>query len=232
MGGFKQFYGWFLYYMTKLAIFVSVVPKVIWVFQSNEYDQNVGFVQDDQCSVTANEKRSSGAEILLTCAGPNSTLFDGVIGADEPQGAELLQYYTWRRQFTPRPYVAMSFDPPLVELPNTTLYFYHAGGDIQAAISISICFSRSPDYNPCQNVEVPEFPRARDGVIVRSVMLPTNATSVAYLRIDMELLPPHDDHPQDYIFLSEIRVAERLQGMVISTFNLLDVVLYCIWQNC
>ena len=48
-------------------------------------------------------------------------------------------------------------------------------------------------------------------MVVRTVMLPTNATSVTYLRIDMGLLPPHDEHPQDYIFLSEIRVAERLQ---------------------
>ena len=30
----------------------------------------------------------------------------------------------------------------------------------------------------------------------------------------MELLPPHDDHPFDFIFLSEIRVAERPQGKV------------------
>ena len=63
-----------------IAIFVSVVPDVIWVFQSNECDQAVGCLQDDQCNVTANGKRSSEAEILLTCAGPPSSLFDGVIG--------------------------------------------------------------------------------------------------------------------------------------------------------
>ena len=216
------------------AIFVSVVPELIWVFQSNEYDENVGFLQDDQCSVTPNGTTSSGTEILLTCAGPNSTLFDGVIGTtNEPEGAELLQYYTWRREFTPRPYVAMSFDPPLVEIPNITLYFYHAGGQIQAGVSLSMCFSRSPDYSPCNRIEVPYLTDPDKGVVVHPVMLPTNATSVTYLRIDMELLPPHDDHRQDYIFLSEIRVAERLQGMVISMYiNLLDVVLYCIWQNC
>ena len=189
------------------------MPDVIWVFQSNEYDDDVGCLQDDQCNVTANGKRSSEAEILLTCAGPPSTLFDGVIGADQPQGAELLQYYTWRREFTPRPYVAMSFDPPLVELPNITLYFHHAGGRIQAAISLSMCFSTSPDYNPCNSIEVPQLPDPDDGVVAHPVTLPANTTSVTYLRIDMELLPPHNDHPQDYIFLSEIRVAERLQGI-------------------
>ena len=106
----------------------------------------------------------------------------------------------------------MSFDPPLVEIPNITLYFLHAEGQIQATISISICFSRSPDFNPCNHIEVPQLSDPSIGVVVHSVMLPTNTTSVTYLRIDMELLPPRDRHPQDYIFLSEIRVAERLQG--------------------
>ena len=205
-----------------IAIFVLVIPDLIWLFQSNAYDQDVGYLQDNQCNVTANGNRNSEAAVLLTCAGPPSTLFDGVIGMDnEPKGAELLQYYTWRQEFTPRPYVAMSFIRPLVELPNITLYFHHAGGQIQAEISINICFSRSPDHIPCNSVEVPDIPDPDDGVVVHSVMLPANTTSVTYLRIDMELLPPHDDHPQDYIFLSEIRVAERLQGMVMTT--LLDV---------
>ena len=106
----------------------------------------------------------------------------------------------------------MSFNPPLEELPNITLYFYHSGGDIQAGISLSMCFSRSPDYGPCNRIEVPQLTDPDNGVVVRVVTLPTNATSVTYLRIDMELLPPHDEHPQDFIFLSEIRVAERLQG--------------------
>ena len=205
-----------------IAIFVLVIPDSIWLFQSNVFDQDVGCLQDSQCNVTANGKRNSEAAVLLTCAGPPSTLFDGVIGVDnEPEGAELLQYYTWQREFIPTPYVAMSFLPPLVELPNITLYFHDAGGQIQADISIDICFSRSPDYIPCNNVEVPDIPNPDRGMVVHSVMLPANTTSVTYLRIDMELLPPHDDHPQDYIFLSEIRVAERLQGMVMST--LLDV---------
>ena len=57
-----------------------------------------------------------------------------------------------------------------------------------------------------------DIPDPDRGVVVYSVMLPTNTTSVTYLRIDMELLPPNNEHPRDYIFLSEIRVAERLQG--------------------
>ena len=107
----------------------------------------------------------------------------------------------------------MSFDPPLEQLPNITLYFYQAGGQIQAGISMSVCFSRSPDYYPCNRIEVIELPEPANGVAVYPVMLPTNTTSVTYLRIDMELLPPHDEHPWDFIFLSEIRVAERLQGI-------------------
>ena len=72
----------------------------------------------------------------------------------------------------------MFFDPPLVELPNITLYFYHAGVQIRAAISMSVCFSRSPDYNPCNRIEVPQLPDPNDGVVVHPVMLPTNTTSV------------------------------------------------------
>ena len=98
------------------------------------------------------------------------------------------------------------------ELFNITLYFYHQGGDIRVEISLSMCFSKSLDYNPCHDIEVPDIPDPDIGMVVHSVMLATNTTSVTYLRIDIELLPPHDEHPQDYIFLSEIRVAERLQG--------------------
>ena len=77
---------------------------------------------------------------------------------------------------------------------------------------LSMCFSRSPDYSPCNRIEVPQLPDPHNGVVIRMVTLPTNTTSVTYLRTDMELLPPHDEHPQDFIFLSEIRIAERLQG--------------------
>ena len=178
---------------------------------SNQYDDGdddvIDPIQDPQC--ISNQG-------LLTCPGPLSILFDGVIGGSLSDDEDFLQFYTWRRQFTPRPYVAMSFDPPLEELSNITLYFYHLPGDIQAMISLSMCFSRSLDYNPCHDIEVPDIPNPDRGVVVYSVMLPTNTTSVTYLRIDMELLPPHDEHPQDYIFLSEIRVAERLQGTLLN----------------
>ena len=179
------------------------MPDYIWVLPSNQYDGGIEPIQDPQCA---------NNEGLLTCPGPLSILFDRVIGRPLSDDEDLLQFYTWRRQFTPRPYVAMSFNPPLEELPNITLYFLHAGGQIQAAISLSMCFSRSPNYIPCHDIEVPDILDPERGVVVHSVMLPTNTTPVTYLRIDMELLPPNDEHPRDYIFLSEIRVAERLQG--------------------
>ena len=178
------------------------MPDFIWVSQSNQYDDNVEPIRDPQCTDT---------QALLTCPGHPSILFDGVIGADdEPQGAELWQYYTWRQEFTPIPYIGMSFDPPLEELLNITLYFYHTGGQIQAVITINICFSRPSDFDPCNYIEVPQLPDPSIGVVVSPVKLPTNTTSVTYLGIDMVHL--HPDHEDDYIFLSEIRVAERLQG--------------------
>ena len=178
------------------------MPDFIWVWASNQFDDDVEPMQDPQCT---------GIQRVLTCPGSPSILFDGVIGK-QSDNEYLPQFYTWRQEFTPLPYVAMSFDPPVEELSNITLYFYHEGGNIQAAISLSMCFSRSLDWNPCHDIEVPDIPNPDDGVVAYSVMLPTNTTSVTYLRIDMELLPPNNEHPQDYIFLSEIRVAERLQG--------------------
>ena len=106
----------------------------------------------------------------------------------------------------------MSFDPPLVELPNITLYFYRRD-DIRAPL-ITMCFSRFLNYTPCDNIELSERPRTRDGVVVWPVTLPTDVTSVTFLRIDME--HEDDDEEDDYIFLSEIRVAERLQGFVVT----------------
>ena len=190
---------------------ILVVPAFIWVLPSNQYDDDIEPLRDSQCT---------GIQGVLTCPGSPSILFDGVIG-EQSDDEYLPQFYTWQREFTPRPYVAMSFDPPVEELSIIILYFYHQGGDIQAMISLSMCFSRSLDYNPCHDIEVPDIPDPERGVVVHSVMLPTNTTSVTYLRIDMELLPPHDEHPQDYIFLSEIRVAERLQG------RLLNVAVIC-----
>ena len=180
------------------------MPNLIWVFTSNQYADDIEPIQNPECE----NNQSKG---LLTCPGSTSILFDEVIGGPLSDDEDLLQYYTWRQELTPRPYVEMKFDPPLVEVPNITLYFYHTGGDIQGsmATNITMGFLRSPD---CNTIEVPQLSDPSIGVVVRPVMLPTNTTSVDYLRIDMELLPPHDEHLQDYIFLSEIRVAEKLQG--------------------
>ena len=180
-----------------------------WVFQSNVFDEEEYVLRDPQCNVTTGDrKRDSEGGASLTCMGASSVLFDGVIGQDRPERMELLQYYTWRQEYTPRPYVAMSFDPPLVEIPNITLYFYRRG-HIQAPF-ITMCFSRSLNHTPCSNIELPRRPSLHDGVIVWPVTLPTDVTSVTYLRINMQ---HEDDEEDDYIFLSEIRVAERLQGL-------------------
>ena len=177
------------------------MPDLYWVFQSNVFDEEQYALRDPQCSDT-----ESGT--LLTCMGPSSVLFDGVIGQDRPERTELLQYYTWQQEFTPNPYVSMSFDPPLVEIPNITLYCYRRG--CVRSPFITICFSRSLNHTPCNNTELSERPLVRDGVVVWPVTLPTDVTSVTYLRINMQ--HEDDDEEDDYIFLSEIRVAERLQG--------------------
>ena len=184
------------------------MPDLYWVLQSNAFDDDEQYVlRDPHCSNVAVDGGSEGGT-LLTCTGPSSVLFDGVIGQDRPQRTELLQYYTWEQESTPRPYISMSFDPPLVELPNITLYFYRRG-DVRAPL-ITMCFSRFLNYTPCDNIELSRRQRIRgDGVVVWPVTLPTDVTSVTFLRIDME-------HEEDYIFLSEIRVAERLQGLVVT----------------
>ena len=140
--------------------------------------------------------------------GPSSVLFDGVIGQDRPEYTELLEYYTWRQEFTPSPCVAMSFDSPLMEIPNITLYFYRRT-NVRVPF-ITMCYSRSLNHTPCNNIELSERPFLHDGVVVWPVTLPTDVTSVAYLRINMQ--HKDDEDRNECIFLSEIRVAERLQG--------------------
>ena len=185
-------------------VFALVVPAFIWVFTSNQYADDIEPIQNPECK----NNQSKG---VFTCPGSTSILFDGVIGGPLSDDEDLLQYYTWRQELTPMPYVAMNFDPPLVEVPNITLYFYHTGDNIQGSIAINIamCFLSSLD---CNTIEVPQLSDPSIGVVVHPVMLPTNTTSVKYLRINLELLPSHNEHLKDYIFLSEIRVAERLQG--------------------
>ena len=74
-----------------------------------------------------------------------------------------------------------------------------------------MCFSRSPSHTPCNSIELPGRPRLCDGVITWPVTLPTDVTSVIYLRIDMQY-GGDDDDEDEYIFLSKIRVLETLQG--------------------
>ena len=158
-------------------------------------------------------------QLLLQCVGPSSTLFDRVIGRERqgrPVNTDLLRHYTWHQAITPNPYVAMSFDPPLVELPNITMYFYQSerGPDINVPF-ITMCFSRSLNFTPCNNIntEVMDLESLREsGVVVWPVTLLTSATSVTYLRIDMRYA---NDDNDDFIFLSEVRIAERLQGSYI-----------------
>ena len=194
--------------MTNLAS-VSVVPDSYYILQSNVYDEEEYVLKDPQCNdATEDRKRDSEGGALLTCMGPSSVLFDGVIGQDRPEHMALLQYYTWQQEDTPSPYVSMSFNPPLVEIPNITLYFYRRG-DVRAPF-ITMCFSKSLNHTPCNSIELPERPKIENGVVVWPVTLSTDMTSVTYLEINMEY-DRNDD--EDFIFLSEIRVAERLQGL-------------------
>jgi len=144
-----------------------------------------------------------------------STLFDGIVGRriEDPESVDLLQHYTWHQNIVRDPYVAMTFDPPLVELSNVTMYFYREGSlNIEEPRSIRMCFSRSLNFTPCDTIELSDKPGLYNGVFVWPVTLLTNATSVTYLRIDMEHEPGGNN---DWIFLSEIRVAGRQQGKYI-----------------
>lgn len=187
------------------------------MFQSNEYDNDLQCLQDSQCVTVGDEgqQRCSERQTLLTCAGASSALFDGIVGRNipgrRPEDTDLLRHYVWQQPITPNPYVAMAFDPPLVQVPNMTLYFYRDLGvpDIQVPI-VSMCFSRLTNFTPCNTIALSERPSLSDGVVVWPMTLLTNVTVVRYLRIDMQY---EDDHDNDYIFLSEIRVAERAQGI-------------------
>ena len=193
------------------------MPDSYLILSSNQYNDEVDCLQDPLCSRTVgtsgNGEECGEAETLLTCAGPSSRLFDGDTGNDvpnEPEDEELLQYYTWQQELTASPHIAMFFNQPLVELPNITMYFYHEGRLKAQPPFLSMCFSRSLTYTPCINIDLPERPdRQNNRVLEWPVTLLTNATSVTYLRIDMQYENSNDDR---FIFLSEIRVAERLQG--------------------
>ena len=115
----------------KILSIALVVPDSYLILSSNWYNDVIDCVQDPLCSrtsgISSNGEGCSQAEILLTCAGLSSRLFDGDTGNDvpnDPEDNDLLQYYTWQQGLTPSPYIAMIFNQPLVELPNITMYFY------------------------------------------------------------------------------------------------------------
>ena len=192
------------------------------IFELNQFDSNFQCLQDPQCRRVVfplpqdDKKRSSGEQRVLSCGGPNSTLFDGVIGrrgislVRDFEQADFLQHYTWRRGITPEPRIEMSFNVPLVEVPNITMYFYREGN--VRVPHISMCFSRTLNFTPCNDIDLPNRPAGlQNGLVVWPIPLLTNATSVTYLRIDMQY-DRTSDGVNVFIFLSEIRVAERLQG--------------------
>ena len=187
------------------------MPNNYWVFESNQYDSNLPHLEDSQCISTASNI-SGDNPLLLTCVGPSSTLFDGVIGREgSPEETDLMRHYTWQQEHTPNPNVRMTFDPALVELPNVTMYFYRQGR-IRVP-HITMCYSQTQDISTCTNdIELPTRPQIDNGVVEWLVTLLTNVTSVTYLEINMEY--DRNDHHEDFIFLSEIRIAER-QGTYI-----------------
>ena len=187
-----------------------VVPDSIWLFQSNQYDNDVEYLQEPQCSVTGNSTQNG---TLLKCAGPSSTLFDEIIGT---QISDLLQYYTWQQAVTPRPYVAMSFNPPLEEIHSITLYF-HRRAIIQVPF-ISVCISRSQDHSPCDIIVAEKSVELNSSMEVQQMKLLTAATSVTYLRIDMQY---YYDDDGAFIFLSEIRIQRTYLTVIIC--SVLDV---------
>ena len=212
------------------------VPDSYLIFESNQFDSNFQCLQDPQCSRFAlpqddDKKRNSGDQTLLTCTGPNSTLFNGVVGrnlrrTDDFEQGDFLRHYTWQQDITSNPTIEMFFNVPLVEVPNITMYFYREG---QVRVPrISMCFSRTLSFSPCDDIELPNGP-GRLGMIrlvVWPISLLTNVTSVTYLRINIFY---DSDEEDEFIFLSEIRIAERLQGTV--KCMSLDIELYSV-ANC
>ena len=202
-----------IYVCGYLCIFFTlVIPNSYTISQSNQFDSNFQCLQDDQCVGASQTEFNCSGEQLLLCTGPNSTLFDGIIGRGKRRGSfeqiDISRHYTWQPNITASPSIAMSFDVPLVELPNITLYFLHEKR-IRVP-DVSMCFSRNLNFIPCNNINLPDRPRGiDDGVVEWPITLRTNATSVRYLRINFHY-NRHD--VDDLIFLSEIRISERLQG--------------------
>ena len=196
------------------------MPNIYWVFESNQYDSDLPHLEDSQCRSTLSS--SGDNPLLLTCEGSSSTLFDGIIGRElegglsfRPEETDLMRHYTWQQEYTPNPNVRMTFDPALVELPNVIMYFYQKGR--VRVPHITMCYSQTHNINACTNdIELPSRPQIDGGVVEWPVTLLTNVTSVTYLEINMGY-DRNDDN--DFIFLSEIRIAERLQGTYIYTIG-------------
>ena len=206
--------------MCTLLYVTLVMPDNYTVYQSNQFDSNFQCLQDDQCKrvISNAKKRSSGERRLLTCVGPNSTLFNGITGRDirreDFEQTDYLQHYTWQQDITPNPIIEMFFFVPLVELSNVTLYFFR-DGPIQVP-RVTMCFSSSLNFVPCNNIDLPNRPGGlQNGVIEWPITLLTNATSVIYLRINFQF---DNENENDFIFLSEIRIAERLKGSYVANY--------------
>ena len=91
------------------------MPDSYSIYESNQFDSNFQCLQDPQCRTVilsqSNKKRNSGDQTLLSCAGPNSTLFDGVVGRDlqrtfDFEQEDFFRYYTWQQDITPNPSIA------------------------------------------------------------------------------------------------------------------------------
>ena len=208
--------------------FDLAVPDSYTIYESNQYS-NFQCLQDPQCSRVVfpqdDKKRNSGDQTLLSCVGPNSTLFDGVVGrnlrrTDDFEEEDFLRHYIWQQDITPNPSIEMSFNIPLVEVPNITMYFYREGR--VRVPRITMCFSRTLNSFPCDDIVLPNRPGGLDnGLVVWPIPLLTNVTSVTYLRINTQY---DRDDDNDFNFLSEIRIAERLQGIAVCIS--LDIVMH------
>jgi len=217
---------WSVKYMLILFL---VAPDAYWLFKSNRYDSSLSYLQDHQCisvqsvdvgnTINDREGQNTGGESTsLRCTQP-SALFDGEIGRKIPilpENGDLLKHYTWKKEITPNPFVAMKFVEPLIELTNITLYFYKKASMKVNLPFISLCVSSSSDLTTqCNQVELPPRLWFPDGVVAWPITLLIPAKSVTYLKISFQY---ELENIHQWIFLSEVRVGERIkQGKMLHT---------------
>ena len=201
-----------------------MAPDAYWLFKSNRYNSSLSYLQDHQCitvqsvdignAINDSEGQSIGGEsTLLRCTQP-SALFDGKIGRKIPilpENDGLLKHYTWKKEITPNPIVAMKFVKPLVELTNITLYFYKKASMKVHLPYVKLCVSNSSDLiTRCIQVEFPPRTWFTDGVVAWPITLLTPVKSVIFLEISFQY---QLESIHQWIFLSEVRVGERvIQG--------------------